>query len=141
MFGLADFPIEAVVEEAVGEIEEELPVQRFLQAVQAHAVIEQAVDDRVADAVGVFGPRFDAFDLRAKGLAARAAGAVFSDRQFDDQNLAEGNVANLSGVSVFAFARLCHTADTGKVSGAQTAERYEHAVNGFHACVLSGWSW
>jgi hypothetical protein len=41
---LPDFPIEAVVEKAVGEIEEELALERLLQAIQAHAVFEQASD-------------------------------------------------------------------------------------------------
>ena len=100
--GLADLPVEAVVEEAVGQVEEEVALQRLLQAIHAHAVVEQAVDDGFADAVGVLGSRFDALDLGAEGLAAGAAGAVFSDRQFDDEDLAESDVADRSCVGVLA---------------------------------------
>ena len=83
----------AVVEEAIGEVEEEVALQGLLQAMETHAVIKEAADDGVANAVGVFGSWFDAWDLRAKRLAAVASGAVFSDRQFDEDDLCVGEMS------------------------------------------------
>jgi hypothetical protein len=55
---------------------------------------KQAIDDHVTNAVGVLGSGLDAIDLGTRGLATGAVGAVISDRQFDDGDFAESDVAN-----------------------------------------------
>ena len=105
----------------------------------AHAVIKETVDDGVADAVGVLGTGFDAWDLRAERLAAIACGAVFSDGQFDDDDLAESDVADKSSVSVLPMSDLS-TLGTGEgLWGATLAENAN--TSGIHACVLRGLVW
>jgi hypothetical protein len=105
----------------------------------AHAVIEEAVDDGIADAVGVFGSWFDAWDLRAKRLAAVTSGAVFSDRQFDDDDLAESNVANESSVCVLPMSNPAALGTREGFWGATLAENAN--TSGIHACVLRGLVW
>jgi hypothetical protein len=138
---LTDFPIEAVVEKTVGEVEEELALERLLQAVQAHAVFEQAIDDHVPNAVGVVRSWFDAIDLGTKGLATRAAGAVFSDGQFDDGDFAESDVANASSVDIFAPADLAALWTGESFWGAAFSNDANARLNGFHACVPPGLVW
>jgi hypothetical protein len=74
----------------------------LLEAVETHAVIEQAVDNGVPDVVSVFRSGFDPFDLRAKGLAAGTAGAIFSDCQFEGNDFAISDVAYASRVGILA---------------------------------------
>jgi len=137
--GLADFPVEAIVEEAIGEIEVEVALHGLLEAMEAHAVVEESVDDGLANAVGVFGSRFDSGGLGTERLAAVAVGAIFSDGQFDDDDFAEGDVADESGVCVFpptVFATGGAWEGLGGTSLAENANR-----SGVHACVLFGLVW
>jgi hypothetical protein len=137
--GLADFPIEAVGEEPIGEIEMKVPVQGVLQAVNAHAIIEQTVEYGLTDTVGVLGAGFDAFDVSAKCLAAPARGTVFSYREFDDDHLTPSDVANASGMSVFPPSRFT-AGGTGKGLGSASLSQNAN-TKGFHACVLVGLVW
>ena len=139
--GLPHHPVEAVVEKTVGEVEEELALERLLQAVQAHAVFEQAIDDHVPNAVGVVRSWFDAIDLGTKGLATRAAGAVFSDGQFDDGDFAESDVANASSMDIFAPADLAALWTGESFWGAAFSNDANARLNGFHACVPPGLVW
>jgi hypothetical protein len=106
---------------------------------EAHAIIEEAVDDGVANPVGVLGSWFDPFDVRAERLAAGAGGAVFSDRHFDESDLAERDVADGSCVGVLApSGRAALWAREGLWSTTLT----ENAnTSGVHACVLDGLVW
>jgi len=137
--GLADFPIETVGEEPIGEIEMNVPLQGLLQAVNAHAIIEQAVEYGLADTVGVLGAGFDAFDLSTKCLAAIASGAVFSHREFDDNHFTQSDVANASGMSVFPLSQFT-AVRTGKGLGSASLSNNAN-TQGFHACVLVGLVW
>ena len=138
---LADFPIEAVVEKAVGKIEEELALERLLQAIQAHAVFEQAIDDHVTNVIGVLGSGLNAIDLGTKGLATGTVGAVFSDGQFDDGDFAESDVANASSMGIFAPAELTALRTGMRFSGATLSYDANARMNGFHACVPPGLVW
>src|SRR5262249_25537547 len=106
---LADLPVEAVVEKAIGQFEMEIAPQGLAQSFHAHAVVEQPVDDRVADTVGVFGPRLDPRKACPEGLAAGAAGAVFSHLDFQDDDLAISDVADAAGMHRLAAAALATT--------------------------------
>ena len=112
-----------------------------MQTIHAHAVSEQAVNDEIADAVGVLGAWFDAVELGAKGLAAGAAGAIFSDRQLDDDNLAEREIANRSGMSIFARRGFAAMRTRKSLGGAALLHDAHTRLNGFHACVLPGLVW
>ena len=65
---------EHVVDEPRGEVEEELAAERLQGPLDAHAVLEDAVEDQVADLVVVQGLGEDALGGVAEGRAAVAAG-------------------------------------------------------------------
>ena len=74
----------------------------------------------------------------AEGLATRAAGAVFSDGDFEDEDLLKGDIADGAGVRTLAPSPL---ATVGARVGLRGAAKRDHAnarLNGIHACVLSG---
>lgn len=138
---LADLPIETVVEKAVGEIEKEFALEGLLQAMETHAVFEQAIDDEIANAVGVLGSRLDAVDLRTEGLATRTGGAVFSHREFDEGDFAESDIAHASSMGIFAPAKLATRWAREFLGSASFAKRPDACLSGFHACVPPGLVW
>jgi hypothetical protein len=110
----------------------------LLETFHAHAVVEHAVDDGFANPVGVLGARFDAIDVGAKGLATTAAGAVFSNFDFEYHDLAKSDIAHAAGVNILAPSGLA-AVRTGK--GFRSARKAFHAharLNGIHACVPPG---
>src|SRR5262245_47099122 len=52
---LAGLPVQAVVDETVGQLQEEVTGQDLTQPLDALLVVEEAVEDGVADLVGVLG--------------------------------------------------------------------------------------
>ncbi len=137
--GLADLPVEAVGQEPGGQVEEEVASHRLLEAVQAQAVVEEAVADGVAHPVGVLGARFDPIDVGAERRATVAGGAVLSDRQFDDEDVSVGEVTNESRVGALA------TTGRAAVGAGEGVRRTTLPANvntgGVHACVLRGSVW
>jgi hypothetical protein len=71
-------PVEAVVEEPVGGVERTVPLRRGDHPVDAHAVVEDAVQDVSADGVVVEGRRFDVGRGGTEGLAAATPGPVLA---------------------------------------------------------------
>ena len=136
--GLADLPVEAVGQEAIGQVEEEVPRQGLLETVQAQTVVQEAVDHGVADAVRVPGAGFDAVDVRAEGVATVAGGAVLSDGQLDEQDVSVGEITDESGVGVLAAAG---GAAGGAREGRGRATPSHDPNAGVHAGVLRGWVW
>jgi hypothetical protein len=137
---LPDFPIEAIVKEALGQFEMEIPSQGLVKTFHAHLVVEQAIEDRIANPISVLGPRFDSRNLGSEGLAAGTTGAVFSDRQFDDDDLAIRDVADWTRVRLFKPAT---SAALRAGKSCRSTMTFDHAnawLDGIHACVLSGLS-
>lgn len=137
-FDLAHFPVQTVVEKAIGELEMEIALESLTQPFHAHAVVEQTVDDSLADPVGILRTRLDPIELGAKGLATRAVGAVFSNFDFENHDLAIGDIANQTGMSVLAPSHLA-ALRTGE--GLRRARKPSHANTRFqsiHACVPPG---
>ena len=136
--GLADFPVEAIVEKALGEIAMEIALPGQAQPFDTHAVVEQAVEDRLAHAVGVFGAGLDSLQLGPEGLAAGTAGAVFSDLDFEHDDLALSAIANAADVNLLA-ASLPAAPGAGKgLRGARDAFQAHARLQGLHACVPPG---
>jgi hypothetical protein len=137
---LLNFPVEAIVEKALGQFEMEVPSQGFVKAVHAHLVVEQSVEDCFADSIGVFGPRLDSLNLSSEGLATGTTSAVFSDCQFDNEDLSVGDIADLAAMCLLeppTFAAL-RTGESRRstISFDDASAR----PNSIHACVLSGLS-
>src|ERR1700722_7024972 len=137
---LPDFPVEAIVEEALGQFEMEIPSQGLVKALHAHLGVEQTVKNRLANPVGILGTQLDSLNLGSEGLAAGTTGAVFSDGQLDDKDLAVSDIADRTRVYLFEPPTPA-TMRTGKCC--RSTMTFDHAnawVDGFHACVLSGLS-
>jgi len=83
----------------------------WLQTVEAHAIVEKPVDDGLADAIGVLGRGSMPGICERKVSAARAAGAVFSHDQFDDQDRAVGEVG-IRRYGCPCVGRVGHSVDT-----------------------------
>jgi hypothetical protein len=125
--------------EALGQVQEEVALHSLPQTMEAHAVFEEAVDDGGADPVGILGSWSDPLDVRAERLSPGTGGAVFSDRQFDDGDLAARDVASGSPVGVLPSSGRT-TVWTGE--GFRRSTLSENANSrGVHACVLAGLVW
>ena len=135
---LADLPIEAVVDKALGEIELEIAAHRFAQPLHTHAVVEQTVEDRLADPIAVFGTGLDAFDPRSEGLATRATGAVFSDGDFEDEDLLKGDIADGAGVRTLPPSPLATVRARVGFRGAPKLDHANAGLKSIHACVPPG---
>src|SRR5262249_3754385 len=94
---LAQPPIQAVVDKAPGEVDEEVAAHGRAGAFGVEAVVEEAVEDGVADGVVVVGLGLDAFGARAEELAAGAARLVFCvvDEKPGDLTVSQGADAPL----------------------------------------------
>jgi hypothetical protein len=132
---LADLPVEAVVEKTIGKIEMEIAFQGLAQPFHTHAVVEQAVEDGFADAVGVFRAGFDPLDLRPESLATTTAGAVFSDFDFEDEDFAIGDIADAAGVNILPTPRLATVRARKRFGGAREPSHANARLSGIHACV------
>ena len=84
--------VEHVVDEPRGEVEEELAAERLQGPLDAHAVLEDAVEHQVADLVVVEGPGEDALGGVAEGGAAVAPGLILAagDLQVGDGLVGDG---------------------------------------------------
>src|SRR5580698_4239850 len=135
---LPDFPVQAIVKEALGQLEAEIPSQGLVKALHAHLVVEQAVEHRLANPVGILGTQFDSLNLGSEGLAAGTMGAVFSNGQLDDKDLAVRDIADRTGMRLFE-PTMPAAMRTGK--GRRSTKTFDHAnawFDGIHACVPLG---
>src|ERR1700722_1349918 len=83
-------PVEAVVEEATGQVEQEVAFHGRTGTLDVEAVVEEAVEDGLANEVVVFGFGADVGRTRAKGLAAATTGAVLCVEDVQPEDLAVG---------------------------------------------------
>jgi hypothetical protein len=135
-----DLPVEAVVQKALREIEVKIALQCFAGAFHAHRVVEQTVDDCLADSVGVLGTQFDPLDMGSEGLATRAAGAVFSDGQFDEEYLTVSDIADQTRMSLFEPSRSAAVRARESRRSTLTFDYANAWFHGIHACVPPGLS-
>ncbi len=84
-------PVEAVVDEATGQVEQEVAFHGRTGTLDVEAVVEDAVEDGLANEVVVFGFGADVGRTRAKRLAAFTAGGVLcvKDVQPDDADVGQ----------------------------------------------------
>ena len=101
--------VEHVVDEPRGEVEEELAAERLEGPLDAHAVLEDAIEHQVADLVVVQGLGEDALGGVAEGGAAAAPGVVLAvgDLQEGDGLVGDGaDPAGQGPLPTAAFAAL-----------------------------------
>ena len=130
---------EHVVDEARGQIEEELPAERLDRPFDAHAVLEDALQDQVTDLVVIQGPGEDALGGAAEGGAAVAAGAVLAA---GDLQIGDGLVGDGADPAWGQDPRAAAAATTGRARGllgcATDGYSDDGGCLGAHACVLRG---
>ena len=104
---------EHVVDEPRGEVQEELAAERLQGPFDVHAVLEDAVEDQVADLVVVLGLGEDALGGVAEGRAAVAAGLILAvgDLQVGDGLVGDG--ADACGSGSVCGGRVCRTSGRG----------------------------
>jgi len=75
-------PAQAVVDETLGECDEEVPLHSSLSLLDVEAVVEQAVEDSLADGGVVIGLLGDIQGPGAEVVAAGAASLILSVGDF-----------------------------------------------------------
>jgi hypothetical protein len=83
---------EAVVDEPVGKLQEEVPPQRGAGGLDAHTVVEDAIEHGLADRVVVAVAEADARRVGPEGRTATASGAILAitDVEVGDPAVFEG---------------------------------------------------
>ena len=81
-------------------------MQGLLDLAETHAIVEDTIEDRLADLVIVVGLGRDAFPRGAEGGAAVAGGPVFGGGDMNNEDGLVGDGANAAFVEVPASAEL-----------------------------------
>jgi hypothetical protein len=113
----------------------EIALHGLPQSVHAHAIDEEAVDDHLANPVGVRGLGFDAFHRGPEGLATMEAGALFSDAEVDEENRAIGQVADAALVGSIAPGRRATVRTRISLGHAAAMHHADAGLNSIHPCV------
>src|SRR3954469_11781671 len=125
-------PVEAVVDEPVGQVEVEVPAHRGDDPLGAHAVVEDAVEDGLADHVVVKGLRLDARRGGAEGLAAAATGPVLAVGDVEGGDLLVGEGADPAVVGRLARPELAAGRAWGFARGASDGYGADVGTDGLH---------
>ncbi|MGA7497833.1 MAG: hypothetical protein WBX00_14000 [Isosphaeraceae bacterium] len=115
---LPDLPVEAVVDEPVREIQQEVPPHRGDDPLDAHAVLEDAVEHGLTDLVVVQRPAFDARRGGAECRAAVATGPVLAVGDVEEDDLLVGDGSDPAVVDGLAVAQLAAPGTGGFAGGA-----------------------
>ena len=100
---LTNLPVEAVVEEAGGQVEAEVALQGLLDLLDGHAIVEDSIEDGLADLVVVVGLGFDVLDLGAERSAAVAGGTIFGGGDMKEEDGLVGDGADGAVVESLAW--------------------------------------
>ena len=114
----ADVPVEAVVDEAVGQLQQEIALEGLPGAFDVEAVVEDAVEYRLADPVVVVGFGQDIGGRGAEVLAARAACLVFSVGDVQPGDLVVGDGTDAACEGALAAALRAAGGARGELGGA-----------------------
>ena len=115
---LPDPLVQAVVDEAVGEVQEEVSVHRPEDLLDAHPIVEDAVEHGVADFVVVQGAGFHARGGDAEGRATVAPGPVFAVGDVEIDGLLVGDGTDLTVKDILALTQLVTSGAWGLARGA-----------------------
>jgi hypothetical protein len=128
--------VEHVVDEPRGEFEEELAAERLQGPLDAHAVLEDAIEHEVTDLVVGERPGEDPLGGVAEGLAAMAPGAVLATGDLEVGDGLEGDGADPTRERPLSAPMLTALRARGLLGG--TTNRYNDGCgcSGTHACVL-----
>ena len=115
---LPDPLVEAVVDEAVEEVQEEVAVHRPEDLLDAHPIVEDAVEHGFTDLVVVQGAGFHAWGSGAEGRATVATGPVFAIGDVEIDDLLVGDNTDLTVKNILALTQLATSGAWGLARGA-----------------------
>src|SRR5205807_881278 len=101
-----------------GEVQEEVPVHGTEDLLDAHAIIQDAVEDGLADLVVVQRLGLDTRRRGPEGGTAIAAGSILAVGDVEVDDLLVGDRANLTAQDVLALAELATGGAWGLAGGA-----------------------
>src|SRR5215208_5525018 len=128
-----DLAVEAVVDEPVGEVEGEVPPHRGDRPLGAHTVVEDAVEDRLANPVVIVRPRLDARRRGAERSTATAAGPVLAVGDVEEDDLFVGDGPDLAVVGGLAPPELAARRAGGLARGAVDGYGADVGADGLHS--------
>ena len=129
---------EEIVDEPRGEVQQEFAAERLEGPFDAHAVLDDPLQDQIADGVVIQGPGEDAVGGAAEGGAAVAARLVFAtgDLQVGDGLVGDGpDPARRQ--DALAAAQPATLRAGGLLGRATNGYSHDCGCIGAHACVLS----
>src|SRR3954447_20356508 len=144
MFGHVEAPdlaMQAVVDEAVGEVEQEIPLHRGDDTFDAHAVVEDAVEDGLADLVVVQRAGFDPWRRGPEGGAAIAAGAILAVGDVEEDDFLVGEGADRSVADVLARRQLATGGARGLSGTATDVYGSDVGTDGLHGLRAPVGAW
>lgn len=132
---LLDLPTQAVVDEAGGQLQEEVAAQGPQQTFDVEAIFKEAVQNRFADGVAILGLGFDAVDLGAEGGATATGGPVLAGGHMQQEDGAVGDAPDGTRERVLAVAGGATTRTRGVLGSIATVAVPELGLCGKHACL------
>src|SRR4051794_24693103 len=136
-----DLAMEAVIDEAVGEVEQEIPLHRGDDPFDAHPVVEDAVEDGLADLVVVQCAGFNSRRRGPEGGAAIAAGAILAVGDVEEDDFLVGDGADRSVVDVLARRQLAAGGARGLSGTATDVYGSDVGTDGLHGLRAPVGTW
>ena len=134
---LPDLLVEAVVDEAVGEIQEKVPLHGPEDLLDAHPILEDAVEHGFTDLVVVQGAGLHSRRSGAEGRATVAPGPVFAVGDVEVDDLLVGDGPDLTVQDVLAPSELATSGAWGLAGS--TFQGYGSNVGMLHLHGLRVW--
>jgi len=114
---LPDLSVQAVVDETIGEIQEKVSAHGTDDLLNTHPIIEDAVEDGLADLVVVQRLGVDTRRRGAEGGAAIAPGSILTVSDVEVDDLLVGDRTNLTVEDGLALAQLAASEASGLAGG------------------------
>src|SRR5262249_32631312 len=126
---------QAVIDKSRGQLQEKVPPEGCLNPLQAHMVLQQAIQDRLADRVGILGLGFDVGHLGAKRATTGAAGPVLGGDDMDDQDALVGDAADGPMELLLAASQGAAVRTRDLLRRSLPVRVHYPGLDGFHACL------
>src|SRR5439155_6480993 len=132
---LLELPVQAVVDEPRGQLQEKVTPEGRLNPFQTHMVFQQAIQYRLADRVGILRLGLDAGNLGPKRATTGAAGPVLGGDDVNEQDALVRDAAD-GPVELFLAAAQAAAVRTRSLFRGLLPVLMNHpGSDGFHACL------
>jgi hypothetical protein len=129
-------PVQAVINEAAGEVQQEIAAHALANGFDIQAVVEDAFQDGLADAVVVSRLGQHALGAGTEGATAAAPGSIFAVGDLKVGNLLVGNGAHVAVQNALAAGQLAAMRAGSLLAGTVYGDINDVGCYGIHACVL-----